>query len=272
MTGKVYLIGAGPGDLDMLTLKAARCLKLADVALVDDLVHPDIRAMLRPDAEIVPVGKRGGCPSTPQAAIEQRMIDEARAGKTVARLKGGDPFVFGRGGEEMLTLQAAGIEVEIVNGLSAGLAVPATLGIPLTHRSFVHGVTFVSGHPHQDGDEPNWQALAQSGMTLVIYMGVKRLPLIRAELLRHGLAADTPAAAIENGTLPQQRQVLSTLGALEQDMSAAGIHSPALIVIGPTVALASCSPSALERSEAPLQGKGGGIGNEPKWLPTELAQ
>jgi len=234
--GKVYLIGAGPGDVELLTLKAVRRLGLADVVLIDDLANPEVLQFVPEHAEVVYVGKRGGCASVAQADIETRLLSEALAGRSVARVKGGDPFVFGRGGEEMQTLLAAGIDVEVVNGITAGLAVPATLGIPLTHRDHVHGVTFVSGHTHQ-GDEPDWAALAKSGMTLVIYMGMSRLGLI-TEQLQQGLLADTPAAAIQYGTRPEQREVVGTLATLAADVAAAGLGSPALIVVGPTVALA----------------------------------
>lgn len=250
MSGKVYLIGAGPGDIELLTLKAVRRLALAEVVLLDDLANPEVLQFAAPDAEVVHVGKRGGCPSTAQTDIERRMLDEARAGRCVARVKGGDPFVFGRGGEEMQTLLAAGIEVEVVNGITAGIAVPATLGIPLTHRDHVHGVTFVSGHTHQ-GDEPDWRLLAQSGMTLVIYMGMGRLAHIAGQLLRHGLAADTPAAAIQHGTRPDQRQVLSTLECLAADVAGARLGSPALLVIGRTVGLAGRPQQTTQIKEFP---------------------
>lgn len=234
--GKVYLIGAGPGDVELLTLKAVRRLGLADVVLIDDLANPELLQFVPAHAEVVHVGKRGGCASAAQADIESRLLAEARGGRCVARVKGGDPFVFGRGGEEMQTLLAAGIAVEVVNGITAGLAVPATLGIPLTHRDYVHGVTFVSGHTHQ-GDEPDWAALAKSGMTLVIYMGMSRLGHI-TEQLQPGLPADTPAAAIQHGTCAGQREVIGTLGSLAADVAAAGLGSPALVVIGHTVSLA----------------------------------
>lgn len=235
--GKVFLIGAGPGDVELLTLKAVRRLGLAEVVLIDDLANPEVLQFVPAGAEVVPVGKRGGCASASQADIEARMLDEARAGRCVARIKGGDPFIFGRGGEEMQTLLAAGIEVEVVNGITAGIAVPATLGIPLTHREHGHGVIFVSGHTHQ-GDQPDWLLLAQSGMTLVIYMGMTHLEHIAAQLLR-ALPADTPAAAIQHGTRPEQRQVLSTLASLAADVAAAQLGSPALLIIGRTVEMAT---------------------------------
>ncbi|WP_432260610.1 uroporphyrinogen-III C-methyltransferase [Cupriavidus sp. TMH.W2] len=246
--GKAYLIGAGPGDVELLTLKAVRCLRHADVVLIDDLANPEVLQFVPPDAEVIPVGKRGGGASTAQADIERRMLDEALAGRCVARVKGGDPFVFGRGGEEMQALLAAGIEVEVVNGITAGLAVPATLGIPLTHRDHVHGAMFVSGHTHK-GDGPDWHLLARSGMTLVIYMGMTNLSHISAQLQR-AMPPDTPAAAIQDGTRPEQRQVVTTLARIADDVAAAGLGSPALLVIGPTVGLARHLPG---RSRASTQ-------------------
>jgi uroporphyrin-III C-methyltransferase len=236
--GKVYLIGAGPGDPELLTLKAVRAIGAAELVLIDDLANPAVLEHARPDAEIVTVGKRCGQPSTPQQEIEARLVAAALAGRSVARIKGGDPFIFGRGGEELQSLRAAGIEAEIVNGVTAGSAVPATLGIPLTHRHLAHGVTFVSGHSHQNGAEPDWACLAASAMTLVIYMGINNLPHIVTQLLDGGLAAATPAAVIERGTLPAQRQVLAPLGELAAAVERDGIASPALVIIGPTVSLA----------------------------------
>ncbi len=235
--GKVWLIGAGPGDPELLTLKAVRALALADVILLDDLADDAVLAHARPGARVVRVGKRGGCKSTPQAFIERLMLRSARAGQTVARVKGGDPFVFGRGGEEMLALRAAGIEVEVVSGITAGIAAPAALGIPVTHRDTARGVTFITGHTH-DGTPPNWQALAAGGTTLVIYMGMRHLAPICTALCAGGMRADMPAAVIESGTRATQRQVVSTLSALAADAARAGLASPAVIVIGAVAALA----------------------------------
>ena len=170
--GKVFLIGAGPGDPELLTLKAMKAIAQCDVLLVDELVNPAVLQHARADARIIPVGKRGGCKSTPQQFIERMMLRFARAGGIVGRLKGGDPFVFGRGGEEMLTLRSADIALEIIPGNTAGCAVPAALQIPVTHRDFSRGVTFITGHTKND--EPlNYGALAASDTTLVIYMGVE---------------------------------------------------------------------------------------------------
>lgn len=243
MTGKVYLIGAGPGDVELLTLKALRALARADVALIDDLVNRDVLQFLRPDARVIETGKRGGCRSTPQAFIERQMVRFARQGLCVARVKGGDPFVFGRGGEEVQALRDAGIEVEVVSGITAGTGVPATLGIPLTHRDHASGVTFITGHA-REGGAICWDALARAGTTLVIYMGVGRLQEITARLLAAGMPPFTPAAAIQDGTLPTQRQILSTLGGLPGAVRRGGIESPALIVIGQVVNLAAIASEA----------------------------
>jgi uroporphyrin-III C-methyltransferase len=240
MTGKVYLIGAGPGDPELMTLKAARALGRADVVLVDELVNRGCLAHARSDAKVIEVGKRGGCKSMPQSFIEKLMIQTAKGGHTVARLKGGDPFVFGRGGEELQALLAQGIEVEVVPGITAGLGVPATLGIPVTHRALARGVTFVTGHT-QDGAEPDWRSLARTGTTLVIYMGLKRLETIKQSLLEV-MDPKTPACIVENGTLKTQRQRISTLDAL----SSHGFEGPALLVIGQVVRFAA----PLTRGEA----------------------
>lgn len=236
-TGKVYLIGAGPGDPELMTLKAVRLLHTADVVLIDDLVNRAVLDHARSDARIIEVGKRGGCQSTPQPFIHRQMISEARAGKVVARLKGGDPFMFGRGGEEVEALRAAGIAVEIISGVTSGIAVPATLGIPVTHRDWAPGVTFVTGHT-RDGNSVNWAALAAARTTLVIYMGIKNLPEIVTQLMEAGLPATTPAAVIQNGTLAAQRQIKSNLGNLQAATRQAGLGSPAIMVIGEVAGLA----------------------------------
>jgi uroporphyrin-III C-methyltransferase len=236
--GKVWLIGAGPGDPELLTLKAVRALKEADVILVDDLVEPAVLDHARPGTRRVAVGKRGGCRSTPQAFIEKLMVRLARRGLVVARVKGGDPFVFGRGGEELLALRAAGVEVEVASGVTAGIAAPAALGIPVTHREIARGVAFVTGHT-RDGMAPDWSMLAKSGLTLVVYMGIATLPDIVGGLRAGGMPADTPAAAIQNGTRANARELRTTLGRLQADVAAAGIASPAVLVIGAVCDLAA---------------------------------
>jgi uroporphyrin-III C-methyltransferase len=230
---RVTLVGAGPGDPELMTLKAARALGAADVVLVDELVNRGCLAHVATGARIIEVGKRGGCKSTPQEFIEKLMILYAKEGKNVVRLKGGDPFIFGRGGEEVEALRAEGIEVEVIPGVTAGTAAPASLGIPVTHRELARGVTFVTGHT-KDGTEPDWHALAKSRTTLVIYMGLKGLQRILSSLSAAGLAPETPACIIENGTLHSQKQRIATLGTLSGD----GFAGPALVVIGDVVRFA----------------------------------
>lgn len=237
MTGKVFLIGAGPGDAELITLKAIKALQAADVVLLDDLVSRDL-LQHAPQARVIEVGKRGGCKSTPQHFINRMMLALAEQGQTVARLKGGDPFLFGRGGEEMLALRTAGITVEVIPGVTSGIAAPASIGIPVTHRDFTRGVSFVTGHT-QDGNNPNWKALVDSGTTLVIYMGMKHLASIVSDLLAAGVPEDMPVAAIQQGTLPEQRQIVSQLNMLPMAVQQEGLKSPTIIVVGEVVRLAN---------------------------------
>ena len=236
--GHVTLVGAGPGDPELLTLKAVRAIQAASVILVDDLVGDGVLAHARPDARITYVGKRGGCKSTPQATIEQLMLQAALAGENVVRLKGGDPFIFGRGGEEVDSLRRAGIEPVIVNGITAGLAALSSLGAPLTHRDYAQGVVFVTGHPQKDGPGVDWARLAESArelrLTLVIYMGISSAARIQAGLLT-ALPADTPVAVIERASLPAQRQCVTRLGDLLADLRQCGLGSPAVVVVGDVV-------------------------------------
>lgn len=230
---RVSLVGAGPGDPELLTIKAVRALRRATVVLVDDLVADGVLRYVRRSARVVHVGKRGGCASTPQAFIEKLMIAEARRGERVLRLKGGDPFVFGRGGEECDALRAAGIEVDVINGLTAGIVAPAAVGIPVTDRRHTRGVALVTGHGSEH--EPDWAALARSGLTLVIYMGVARVhPLVEA-LMRGGLDGDTPAAVICAAHTPQQRHALCRLATLADTIAAERLGSPAILVVGDVV-------------------------------------
>lgn len=242
MPAKVFLIGAGPGDPELITLKAIKALQAADVVLLDDLVN---RELLRhaSQARVIEVGKRGDCRSTPQRFINRLMLRLARQGRSVARLKGGDPFLFGRGGEEMLALRDAGIAVEVIAGITSGIAAPAAVGIPVTHRGLTHGVTFVTGHT-QHGDSPNWAALAAGGTTLVIYMGMKNLAAIAHALLAAGMARNMPAAAIQHGTSHRQRHVVGTLEHLADLVAQQGLASPAIVVIGEVAGLASIDYSA----------------------------
>ena len=236
--GKCTLVGAGPGDPELLTLKALKAIQAATVLLVDDLVSDEIVAFARPDARIVYVGKRGGCKSTPQEFIEKLMRMAVREGENVVRLKGGDPFIFGRGGEEVEHLQAAGIDVQVINGITAGLAAVTSLGVPLTHRQHAHGVVFVTGHAKPGDDDTDWRALANTAhkakLTLVIYMGVSGAERIERELLT-GLPATTPVAVIQNASLPTQRHIVTTLGALADAIHQAGMASPSVIVVGDVV-------------------------------------
>ena len=236
--GTVTLVGAGPGDPELLTIKAAKAIAAATVLLVDDLVGDGVLAHANPGARIVHVGKRGGCKSTPQAFIEKLMIMAAREGEVVVRLKGGDPFIFGRGGEEVEHLRAAGIEVQVLNGITAGLAGLTSLGAPLTHRDHAHGVVFITGHAKPGDSGTDWQALAATArdarLTLVIYMGVSSAAQIQADLLT-GLPASTPLAIIQHASLPQQRHAVTTLGDLATTLAREGLGSPSVIVVGDVV-------------------------------------
>jgi len=237
--GTCTLVGAGPGDPDLLTLKAVKAIHAATVLFVDDLVNEAILGYAKPGARIVHVGKRGGCKSTPQAFIEKLMITAVREGETVVRLKGGDPFIFGRGGEEVEHLREAGIECAVVNGITAGLAAVTSLGVPLTHRDHAQGVIFVTGHAKTGSasaaDPTDWRALAATAhdarLTLVIYMGVTGAAHIQAELLR-SLPAETPVAVIQHASLPQQRHAVGTLARLHEVIANHGLGSPAVIVVG----------------------------------------
>ena len=235
--GTCTLVGAGPGDPELLTLKAVRAIQAATVLFVDDLVHDEILGYARPDARIVHVGKRGGCKSTPQAFIEKLMVMAVREGETVVRLKGGDPFIFGRGGEEVEHLRDAGIDCTVVNGITAGLAGLTSLGVPLTHRDHAQGVVFITGHAKAGAaDHPtDWHALARTAhdarLTLVIYMGITGAGHIERELMR-GMPSTTPVAVIQNASLPNQRHVVTTLASLCSSIAEEGLASPSVIVVG----------------------------------------
>ena len=233
----VSLVGAGPGDPELLTVKAMKRLQQAEVVLTDDLVDARVLACLPPTARVLRVGKRGGCVSTEQRFIHELMIREARAGARVVRLKGGDPFVFGRGGEEVDALREAGIEVEVINGLSAGLAAPASVGVPVTDRRCTPGVAFVTGHNGEHGIAPDWAALAKSRLTLVVYMGLARAAAIAQALQDGGLSPGTPAVIVSAAHTPRQRECFTTLAELPAAIEREGLPSPALLVIGEVVAL-----------------------------------
>lgn len=234
-TGQVTLVGAGPGDPELLTLKAVKAIGQASVILVDDLANDAVLAHASKDARIVHVGKRGGCKSTPQAFIEKLMIMAAKEGESVVRLKGGDPFIFGRGGEEVEALQAAGIRVNVVNGITSGLAAITSLNVPLTHRDHAHGVVFITGHAKPGDSGPDWAVLSQAAhqakLTLVIYMGMTHAAKIENGLLA-ALPADTPVAIIQHASLAQQRQAITTLAQLTDTIERESMASPSVIVVG----------------------------------------
>jgi uroporphyrin-III C-methyltransferase len=238
IVGKCTLVGAGPGDPELLTLKAVKAIQAATFLLVDDLVNEQILQHASPSARIVHVGKRGGCKSTPQAFIHQLMVNAVRDGENVVRLKGGDPFIFGRGGEETQHLREAGIEVCIINGITSGLAAMTSLGAPLTHREHAHGVVFVTGHAKPGDQGTDWRQLAATArdakLTLVIYMGVRGVETIQNALLT-GLPANTPVAIIENASLPHQRQALTQLDKLTLTLQKTGLQSPSILVVGDVV-------------------------------------
>lgn len=256
--GCVTLVGAGPGDPELLTLKAVKAIAAADVLLIDDLVNPAVLAHAAPGARVIEVGKRGGCASTPQAFIERLMLAEALAGKQVVRLKGGDPYLFGRGGEERAMLRSHGVQVEVIPGISSGLAAPTAIGVPLTHRHWSQGAVFVTGHGKDAESEPNWAALAQSRLTLVIYMGVARVAAIQAGLLAGGMAPDTPVAVVQSASRAAQRQLLTTLQALPAALAASGLASPSIIVVGQVVRCADawCDADSEQPGEAMWQRAG----------------
>lgn len=235
--GKVYLVGAGPGDPGLFTLKGKSLLECADVVVHDALVSAPILRMINPQAEVINAGKRRGRHSMLQPEITQLLIDKATDQAVVVRLKGGDPFVFGRGGEEMAGLVAAGIAVEVVPGITAGVAVPAYAGIPVTHRDQSSSVAFVTGHESAGKYRPqvNWAALAQGVETIVVYMGIRNLDTITAELVAAGLSPETPVALIRWGTHPQQETLLGTLETIVAQVAATGFEAPAIAVIGQVV-------------------------------------
>jgi uroporphyrin-III C-methyltransferase len=243
-TPKVSLVGAGPGDPELLTLKAARVIGEAQLILIDDLVNPEILEFADRQARVQWVGKRGGCQSTPQAFIERLMVREALAGVRVVRLKGGDPLLFGRANEEIRALRAAGIEVEIINGITSALASAAALGTSLTDRNHSHGVLWVTGHPKDEATAANWAALAQAGMSLVVYMGLARAATIAHSLQAGGLPPDYPVAVVQSASLPQEQRLHTSLAHLAEDLAKSGIRSPAILLIGPVAASACASIEA----------------------------
>lgn len=239
--GKVYLIGAGPGDPELITVKGLRCLRTAEVVVYDRLVDSTLLDEVRPDAERIYVGKGPRCHALPQEEINALLIAYAEAGRIVARLKGGDPFVFGRGGEEASALASAGIPFEVVPGVTSAIAVPAYAGIPVTHREHASVFTVVTGHESEGAAHASppvkWEALAALGGTLVILMGVATLPRLTQRLLDCGMDPETPAAVIQRGTTSTQRVITGTLADIARRAAEAGLESPAITVIGAVAAL-----------------------------------
>ncbi|MEA5505447.1 uroporphyrinogen-III C-methyltransferase [Halotia wernerae UHCC 0503] len=246
--GKVYLVGAGPGDPGLMTLKGKGLLECADVVIYDALVSPAILAMINPQAEQINAGKRMGRHSLLQEETTHLLVEKAQDHAIVVRLKGGDPFIFGRGGEEMADLVKAGISVEVVPGITSGIAAPAYAGIPLTHRLHSSSVIFVTGHESAGKYRPqvNWQAIAHGSETIVIYMGIHNLPYIVEQLSAAGLSLETPIALVRWGTRPEQEELIGELGTIVEQVEKTGFEAPAIAVIGQVVnmhsILSSCRP------------------------------
>ena len=241
LPANVTLVGAGPGDPELLTVKAARALQAARLVLYDHLVSKEVLKLVGAEAELIYVGKESGHHTLPQEGIIEMMERLARSGRRVLRLKGGDPYIFGRGGEEAQGLAAAGVPFVVVPGISAAQGAAAAAGMPLTHRDHAESLVYATGHLRGEGAgrtvDLDWSMLARPRQTVVIYMGVGTLPIISAQLQAHGLAGDTPAALIERATLPEQRNVVGTLTTLPALARQHDVHSPALIMIGTVVAL-----------------------------------
>ncbi|PSB28139.1 uroporphyrinogen-III C-methyltransferase [Stenomitos frigidus] len=249
--GKVYLVGAGPGDPGLITLKGKTLLECADVVVYDALVSMPVLAMINPQAEQINAGKRRGMHSLKQEEITPLLIEKAQTAAIVVRLKGGDPFMFGRGGEEMEDLVKAGIAVEVVPGITSGIAATAYAGIPLTHRAYSSSVTFVTGHEGAGKYRPavNWQAIAHGSETIVVYMGIHNLPYITEQLQLAGLSTQTPVALVRWGTRPEQAELIGTLATIMQQVESAHFEAPAIAVIGSVVnlheILAGCRPASI---------------------------
>jgi len=237
---QVFLVGGGPGDPDLLTIKALKIMQAADVIVYDALITDEILSLCRQDAEYISVGKKAGNHTLPQEQINQLLVDLAKTGKVICRLKGGDPYIYGRGGEEAQLLAKNNIAYQVIPGITAAAACSAAVGIPLTHRDYAQSLQFVTGHLKKTTDtssDTNWQSLASANQTLVIYMGIIQSPEIKSQLIKHGRAADTPVAIIEKGTRPDQRVVIGTLNTLDELVQTHQIGSPALIIVGEVVNL-----------------------------------
>lgn len=238
MPGRVYLVGAGPGDPDLLTVKATRLLAAAEVIVYDRLVSKEVMALANPKAVRIAVGKESKRHPVPQDVINDILVKQAKSGRMTVRLKGGDPFIFGRGSEEALALREAGFTCEVVPGITAAQGCAASAGVPLTHRGLATGVRLVTGHCKQDQPlDLDWCGLADSNTTLVVYMGVANIAEISSRLIAEGLAASTPILAINNGTTPSERRIVSTLATVMHDASAADFKGPVLFIIGNVVSL-----------------------------------
>ena len=249
--GVVWLVGAGPGDPDLLTVKALRLLQGADVVVHDRLTPQPILDLAGPKARLIDVGKRKSHHTLPQDDINQLLVALAREGLTVVRLKGGDPFLFGRGGEELQVLRAAGVEAHVVPGVTAALAAAAGAGVALTHRGLAQAAVFVTGHAAKGGEpDLDWAALAKSNQTVVVYMGLSTAAGIAARLIAAGRSISTPVLVVENASLANERRIVSTLGRLGDD--AQGLEGPALLIIGEVAALANTSPVVLSELADPV--------------------
>lgn len=247
--GKVYLIGAGPGDPDLLTVKALRLLLTADVVVYDRLVSPEIMALIPAGLRLIDVGKMPKCHKVPQEAINALLVDLAREGLTVARLKGGDPLIFGRGSEEAIDLRAAGVTVEYIPGITAAQGVAASTGVPLTHRGLATGVRYVTGHRARDASlDLDWPSLACEQTTLVVYMGVQTIAEIAFQLMRHGMPPGLAVMAVSAGTTPRETRLISNLGSIATDVARVQPDAPVLFVIGHVVSLAASLALADEAS------------------------
>ncbi|XP_047315732.1 S-adenosyl-L-methionine-dependent uroporphyrinogen III methyltransferase, chloroplastic [Impatiens glandulifera] len=249
--GNVFLVGTGPGDPELLTLKALRVIQGADLLLYDRLVSNEVLNLVGPNARLLYVGKTAGYHSRTQEEIHELLLSFAEAGANVVRLKGGDPLVFGRGGEEMDFLQQQGIQVQVIPGITAASGIAAELGIPLTHRGISNSVRFLTGHSRKGGNDPLFvaESAADSDSTLVVYMGLSTLPSLAHKLMALGLPPDTPAAAVERGTTPQQRMVFSELKDLGDEIALARLESPTLIIIGKVVALSPLWPNSSSKEK-----------------------